>query len=95
MSAYNPISKLKIGVFLAFFAFVMPNELFAQRMGHGASRGGGRSMSRSHSTPNRSTTTRNRTPNRTTNNRATTNRTPATSNRIKEYNKRWTQKVYK
>ncbi len=74
--------KHKLGIIFVFLVLAFPSDLVAQRMGHGASRGGGRSMSRpsaSRSTPSRSingghkaSTSRNISKPKTSTNRATT-----------------------
>ena len=57
MITHNFNIKHKLGIILVFLALVFPSEVLAQRMGHGASRGGGRSISRPstpRATPSRS-----------------------------------------
>ena len=74
--------KHKLGILFVFLALAFPSDILAQRMSHGASRGGGRSMSKpnaSRSTPSRSingghraTTSRNTSRPTATKNRAAT-----------------------
>lgn len=70
MTAYTLNIKHKLGLIFVFIALVFPSNIIAQRVSHGASRGGGRTVSRptpSRQKPSTRPTTTQRTPSTSTN----------------------------
>ena len=82
MKAYTLNITHKLGLILVFLALAFPSDLIAQRMGHGASRGGGRSMSKPASRPSNNRATTSRAPSRSKSaSRPSTSSRPSTANR--------------